>query len=1122
MVPKEDRKARREARRARRLARRGQRLRLWASAVIGLAAVVLGIGAMLARPEGVALPQMAVGQVSQALTRALPPGASVDMARARLRLAGNGRLELAMSAVRLRDADGRSVADLPVTRIWLGRGGLLRGEVDVKRVRIDDVTLRADRALDGSFLLSFGQAAPLPEITSLGDLVRLLDGLFARPPLSGIETVDLRGLRLMLRDARADREYRLDNGTLSIEQGPDRLGLRLAVDLAEGLLLRPNSREAFAALTSAPAQAVVRIDTARGSTETEVSASVSDLPLRVIAAQSPSLDWLRVLDVPVSASFRGALDAEGALGPVAGTVELGSGRLALPVPGLAGPIAIDEAKAYLRYEPVRRRVTLESLDVTSDALSLRAAGHAQITTPPDGSGEVWDRILGQVRLSDLQLDLPGVLQDPLAIDQITADLRVRPGLGRVDLGQAVLETGGDRVTATGSAVAGAEGIALDLDLASAGLDMPRALAFWPLEAIPKTRQFLSENLSRGRLTGLDAALRIHPGERPQVAFSADFTDGTLRFLPEMPLLDAAEGTVSLFDRRLSLSLDSGRVGARDGVPVAAADISVAGTTFTVADTSLRPGRAEVALRLDAPVVPLLETLALPPVNLKIGALPIEGRARIAARIAFPTGRPVAPGEAEWSAEGTLEEMSSDRLMRGRRLTAERLALTVVPEGLTLGGAVRVDGVPVSITLERALGPEAPPGVSIEGRLALRQTALDGLGIALPGLDLDGEAPARFTLDVGPGGPPRLQLTSDLAGLALRYAPLAWAKPAAAAGTLAVTARLSQPMQVPEITLSAPGLSLAGTVALAEGGRLDEARFDTLTVGDWFDGAAVLAGRGPGRPPAVALSGGTLDIRRLGAVAGQATGGARPPISVSLDRLVLAEGLTLEPFGGALAEGQALDGRFEGRVNGRAPIAVDLVRQGGRLALRASSADAGAVLAALGVLRTARGGALGLVLQQTEAGAGPGRWDGELRIDAFRVVDAPVLAELLSALSVVGLLEQMAGGGISFSEAQADLTLSDAGIEIREGRVFGPSMGITMEGLILPAADRMQLQGVVSPIYALNAMPGALFARRGEGLFGFNYMMSGALRSPRIEVNPLSILTPGVFRDLFRRDPPRLE
>jgi hypothetical protein len=68
---------------------------------------------------------------------------------------------------------------------------------------------------------------------------------------------------------------------------------------------------------------------------------------------------------------------------------------------------------------------------------------------------------------------------------------------------------------------------------------------------------------------------------------------------------------------------------------------------------------------------------------------------------------------------------------------------------------------------------------------------------------------------------------------------------------------------------------------------------------------------------------------------------------------------------------------------------------------------------------------------------------------------------------------------------------------------------------------MDFQGVVSPLYLINSI-GSIFTRRGEGLIGFNFNIAGTAADPQVSVNPLSAFTPGMFRDIFRRDPPRVE
>ena len=130
-----------------------------------------------------------------------------------------------------------------------------------------------------------------------------------------------------------------------------------------------------------------------------------------------------------------------------------------------------------------------------------------------------------------------------------------------------------------------------------------------------------------------------------------------------------------------------------------------------------------------------------------------------------------------------------------------------------------------------------------------------------------------------------------------------------------------------------------------------------------------------------------------------------------------------------------------------------------------------------------------------------------------------MAELLNLISVVGLLEQLSGAGINLGEVNGEFRLTPSSITLEQGTAVGPSMGVSMDGVYDVASERYEMQGVVSPFYLVNGLFGALFAPRREGLFGFNYRLIGNSEDTRVSVNPLSILTPGIFRDIFRAPPP---
>jgi hypothetical protein len=232
---------------------------------------------------------------------------------------------------------------------------------------------------------------------------------------------------------------------------------------------------------------------------------------------------------------------------------------------------------------------------------------------------------------------------------------------------------------------------------------------------------------------------------------------------------------------------------------------------------------------------------------------------------------------------------------------------------------------------------------------------------------------------------------------------------------------------------------------------------------------------------------------------------------------VTEGIALTGLRGEVIAGRALSGSFEAQMNGGAPVRGTLVPTERGTAIRLTAADAGAVLSDSGLFRNARDGSFELVLLPT---ARPGEFDGRLAIGRVRMRSAQGIAALLDAVSVVGLLDELQGPGIVFETVDANFRLTPGRIVLSDAAAVGASLGISMDGVYDIASRNMDMQGVISPIYILNGI-GQFLTRRGEGLFGFSYRMSGPPGATRVEVNPLSILTPGMFREIFRRPPPQV-
>jgi hypothetical protein len=80
------------------------------------------------------------------------------------------------------------------------------------------------------------------------------------------------------------------------------------------------------------------------------------------------------------------------------------------------------------------------------------------------------------------------------------------------------------------------------------------------------------------------------------------------------------------------------------------------------------------------------------------------------------------------------------------------------------------------------------------------------------------------------------------------------------------------------------------------------------------------------------------------------------------------------------------------------------------------------------------------------------------------------------------------------------------------------MGLSFDGTIDLANGLLNLRGAISPIYLVNAI-GSVFTKKGEGVIGFNYTLTGPLSAPKVSVNPLSGLAPLFLRNLLRAPAP---
>lgn len=1025
------------------------------------------------------------------------PAVSVALGSAVLRVDRDWVPRLQIDDLRLMAPSGRTIANLPEVRVAVDPEALIAGDLRPSSLRVIGAQVTLRRLADGSLDIAF-DAEPSdptsPPPGSLGELLDLVEAGFDAPFLSKLDRIDAEGLTLTLDDRRARRVWQVGDGRISLENRPD----ELALGLGFGLL----------GAAATPAQAELTFISVKGSSEARMTATIDLIAAADLAAQAPALAWLKVLDAPISGTLAAGLDEGGTLTSINGTLAFGKGALQ-PTPETK-PIGFDKAGLAFSFDPAAEELIFSDLVIESPSLKVKASGK---THAPGIAKGVPSAFVSQVRVADLAVDPEGLFQEPARFSEGAVDTRLTLDPFRLDIGQLTLVEGNQRLTARGAASADTEGwnLALDLDLNQIPLN--RLLALWPVGIVPKTREWVAGNAQEGLLRNVRGAVRLRPGEEPKFSLGYDFAGADVRFIRTLPPIRDGNGYAVINGLSYTMVLNHGTVTPPKGGP-----IDVSGSVFQVGDITQKPAMAKITLKSDSTITAALSLLDEKPFGyLTKAGYPVdvaEGRARGLATLSFALKPKITTEDVDYVVTGQLADVTSDKLVPGRVLSAEALVVDVTPKGMSIAGPGFMGKAAFDATWRQAFGPEAKGRSRVEGKVELSDTALQEFGVALPADMVTGASPADIVLDLRREDGGDFRLTSDLVGVGLSLPAIALSKAAKTPARFEVEGRLGKPASVDRLALESGAVLAEGSVALKPDGSLDLARFDRVKSGDWLEASVDLtAGSGPEQPVDIAVTGGRLDLRNMPETGMSTEGG--PPLAVTLDTVQVTEGIALTGFRGAFNSRGGFNGDFVAQVNGAAGVTGALGPTKNGTAVRLQSNDAGGVIAASGIFERARGGSLDMTL--TPRG-GRGEYDGRADVANIQVRDAPVLAELLGAISVVGLLEQLNNSGLAFTSGQTDFTTSPAGVNILRGSAIGASLGVSLSGTYLADTSALDMQGVISPIYILNGI-GSIFTRRGEGLFGFAYRLTGTSSEPEVSVNPLSILTPGMFREIFRAPPP---
>jgi hypothetical protein len=154
----------------------------------------------------------------------------------------------------------------------------------------------------------------------------------------------------------------------------------------------------------------------------------------------------------------------------------------------------------------------------------------------------------------------------------------------------------------------------------------------------------------------------------------------------------------------------------------------------------------------------------------------------------------------------------------------------------------------------------------------------------------------------------------------------------------------------------------------------------------------------------------------------------------------------------------------------------------------------------------------------------GSMDGVLVIRDFVLRDEPALRRLVDEgvpADGSGRQAKIDAGAVRFNNLQVRFQRTGNRLALTDGTMSGSAIGLTVDGWLDHAGDRVDVTGTFIPAFALNNMFSQipvfgtlLGGGTNEGLFGVNYRIEGRASAPTLSINPLSFIAPGIFRKIF--------
>ena len=1031
-------------------------------------------------------------------------GPTASIGDVRIQLFNNGNfISATLFKIVLKDISSNQLAYLNELEATFGYELLSTQTLQPNSLLISNSTLIINRNLEGDFSFEVRKERETSKVSSYTEIIEILNRMEKTLELKIFRNLTIFSAvntNVAFFDNKSGKTWWFNNGEFLLENLQDRLLVQSSANLVYGDGI--NSR------------GLLKLVKLRGEKQAQISANIDNIKINELAEQFPEFNFLSNFNLPVSISTTATLLDDGKLEGLKGVLETDKGEIILPHSN--ENFLVNNGKVYFEYDRSSNEVEVIQASIDTEFGVSTGAGTLYLNEKSDLQELI---VTGQFELNDTKLYASKVFDQDFEIEKLITDIRMDFNNNSIEFGQFFAQFPEFGVTGTGKLKFSREGITAHTQFDISDLPFETFVNLWPLKKGMKSKLWAAKNINKGYLKNISGEILTNPTKGQNIQISFKFDDAVFKLLEGLGPIIEANGYGAVVNNTFSIGLESGYISSEyDDL------MDISGSTLIIKkDDNLTP-----TVFINMISVANLPTSfrileALPKkyqIPEKLLSLNLKGIALANTKLSFPLENKLKNRRISFSTSATLKSVSSNRIIAGQDFLAQTLYLEADNKNLSVKGEVNVGKHSIVGNWKKSFEPNKVGESKLEGKVTITNSLLSDLGVKLPDLTFLGKTTGDFSMIFKDGSPPVFRLKSDLKGLGIDLKTISWKKPEELLGVLQLAGNLGSSPQISNLFFSASDLSIDAKLFFKENGDLKKMICSSLIVQDWLDVFLEVSNNNE-NDFSVKILGGNLDLNKIKVK--NKTDLLNYPIFVELDNLTISDDIILNNLTADLFLGQADIGNFTAKLNNGPWIGGVLNSSENGVAIKIESDDAGEVLRSSGMFENARNGELSLYLIPSGT---EGHYDGELIVKNTRVVNAPVLAELLSAVSVIGLLEQMDGQGLAFTESKASFSFEPGVIQIHDSSAIGASMGLTMMGYFYPNTGAIKVNGVITPLYAVNGIfeqtglfAGLLGKKKGEGVFGFNYELSSDGNKLLVDVNPLSILTPGVFRELFNSSMP---